>query len=72
MKYIFNYFPILGKLICKIIGHHWYAMDFIEFGWELKDCFRCGISNYYIDKNHHLHKLGYFKTTKKIRKEKCK
>ena len=48
------------NLICKIIGHHWYAMDYLEFGWELKGCRRCNISNYYIDDKHYLHKLKKF------------
>lgn len=39
---------------CKLFGHHWHALDFIEFGWELKFCGKCKIQNYHIDNNNNL------------------
>jgi hypothetical protein len=45
----------IKKIICKIIGHDWYAFDFVSFGWKLKDCHRCKLANYYVDKDGYLH-----------------
>ena len=48
------------SLRCKIFGHKKYYLDYLEFGSELQRCRICGISNYKIDDNYHLIKLGRY------------
>ena len=65
---IYEKFSILAKLVCKIKNHDWYAFDYVVFGWELKQCPRCGIGNVYVDKQAKLHKLDSFKSINEIEK----